>query len=110
MINLFYSIYKISFSSFDLKNLFKFFYSLNCNKNILTFNIVFLPKKIVKFCVLRSPFVHKDSCEQYEICKYKVILLFKGKRNLKEFLLFFNKIGFLNKFQGNYLKISKILK
>ncbi len=70
----------LKLSSFNRDLLNEFYYSLNnlrsiYSEDITKLNRVFLPCKIKKFCVLRSPFKHKDAREQFEIRFYKQILL-----------------------------------
>jgi small subunit ribosomal protein S10 len=49
--------------------------SINLQKNnSKILGTVFLPKKIKKFCVLRSPHIDKSSREHFEIRSYKCLI------------------------------------
>lgn len=67
---------KFSIKSFDNSHLRESIFSLNsiCKKysNKLE-DIFYLPIKIKKFCLLRSPHVNKDSREAFEIRQHKCI-------------------------------------
>ena len=64
----------------DLKNLFIF---LKKNKlDFLTKKIIYLPSKIKKFSVVKSPFVSKLDKEQFEIRIYKVLIIWYLHNNL----------------------------
>lgn len=56
-----------------------FKYTLNqivslLNKKKILFNLVILPIKIKKFCILSSPHIDKNAREQFEIHTYKSLL------------------------------------
>src|SRR3546814_4914088 len=56
-----------------------------------------LPVERKVFCVLRSPFVNKDSRDHFEIKKYSVFFIcnFKQTKNIIKFLkLIFKKLSF----------------
>lgn len=78
-----------SFSKIALNNLYTNLLRLTTdNQSII--KRIFLPTKIKKFCVLRSPFKHKDSREQFEIRFYKEIIYLRCN------YLFLNKLLEIN--------------
>lgn len=98
----------ITYNPIILKFLVKFL-----EKELKTKNFTgpfFLPKKKKVFCVLRSPFVNKDSRDIFEIRTYSAFFIakFNSLVNLLKFLkLMFKKFSF--EFSNNvYIKIKKI--
>jgi len=65
-------------------------------------------KKIKKFCILRSPFKHKDSRDQLEIRFFKEIFFFKlnTKERLITFIVLFLKYLPMNLLQDIYFDIK----
>ena len=64
----------------DLKSLFFFLH-----KNKLIFfkrRIIYLPSRLKKFSVVRSPFVSKLSKEQFEIKIYRIVIILDYNTNL----------------------------
>lgn len=67
-------IYRISFQSFYKNEIFvssEHFFKILESLKIQNSNIISLPTKIKKFCVLRSPHVNKNSMEHFELRIYK---------------------------------------
>jgi Ribosomal protein S10 len=80
------SILKAFIHAFSKENLDDYFYGP-----------VFLPEKKNVFCVLRSPFVNKDSRDHFELNLYSVTFYstFSTDENLLKFLkTFFKKLSF----------------
>jgi ribosomal protein S10 len=72
-------------------------------KNILfksSFNVkgpIFLPKKKYIYSVIRSPHVYSLSREQFEVCTFRRVFIFKNKFNfLKGTKLFYLKSVYRN--------------
>jgi len=61
-------------------------YSVSKKNREISINRVFLPKKIKKITVIRSPHIDKKSREQFEIRRYKNILIFNIKNRSTAFL------------------------
>ena len=91
-------ILKLTLSSFNSKNLVLI--SNKIKKKVICKKIlgpIYLPLKIKKFCVLRSPFKHKDSRDQFEIRFFKTVFFINLKdkfRTVKFFKTLFNFISF----------------
>jgi small subunit ribosomal protein S10 len=96
---------KLKVSSFSNILLNDFFILIKNFSNIYSLDVnnlrrVFLPCKIKKFCVLRSPFKHKDSREQFEIRLYKEIFYLNCNIN------FLNKLTSINLPFGVYFDLK----
>ena len=85
----------------DLKNLFIFFKKYNLN--FLAKKFIFLPSKIKKFSVVKSPFVSKLDKEQFEIRVYKLLIIFSLHNN---FFIKFLRQKKLIKIDTLYYKIN----
>lgn len=90
--------FQIKINSLNQKILFIYYFFI---KNILSkykinYKIIFLPKKIKKFTLLKSTHVHKTAREQFGIIKYSLTLQILNINNIKilKFLLL-NKPAFL---------------
>lgn len=91
-------ILKLTLSSFDLKQLEliskKMSEAMACKKIV---GPIFLPVKFQKFCILRSPFKHKDSREEFEMRFHKVVFFINLNdkiRAIKFFKILFHFISF----------------
>ena len=105
---------KLKFNSFYLKYFFiefNFFFYLLFKFNLKPINIVliYLPKKIKKFNVLRSPFVSKLSKEHFKIENFSFIFFIKFFKLL--FYIFYKKklLSILNLYYF-YIKLFYIEK
>ena len=88
------------------KNINKYFYFLqNLLKQLkISFKSVFLPKKITKLTLLKSPHVNKTAREQFQITVYKRVLFINLDLTSDIFrFIFINKPKFIK------LKIRKII-
>lgn len=78
-LNISYKLYvhvKSFYNNYLLRDLKYLFLFLRKNRiKYLNKKIIFLPSKIKKFSVVRSPFVSKLSKEQFEIKIYKVLII-----------------------------------
>lgn len=89
---------KLTLSSFDLKQLELI--STKMSKILGSKKVVgpiFLPIKFKKFCILRSPFKHKDSRDEFEMRFHKVMFFINLKdkiRVVKFFKILFHFISF----------------
>jgi ribosomal protein S10 len=85
----------------DLKKLFIFFKKYNFF--FLSRKLIFLPKKIKKFSVVKSPFVSKLDKEQFEIRVYKLLIIFDLSNDF--FINFFRQKR-LTKIDNLYYKVD----
>lgn len=85
---------KLKFKSFHLKYFFiefNFFFYILFKLNLKPINIFIfnLPKKIKKFCIVRSPFVSKKSKEFFKLEFFFLVLYFEFKKVL--YYIFYKK-------------------
>lgn len=88
----------IYLKSFSLKYILRdikalFFYLIRAKLIFLDKKLIYLPCRIKKFSVVKSPFVSKLSKEQLELRIYKIILILKMDNNL--LIEFFRSINWL---------------
>jgi small subunit ribosomal protein S10 len=74
-------VLKLRLESYNLNLLEQFLITLREKK--IPLKLVRLPTKIKKFTVLRSPHVHKQSREQFEIRTHKRLILIKHNEKKK---------------------------
>jgi ribosomal protein S10 len=88
------SIY-VHLKSFFFKHLIKDIKQVHLNMWCCSFlfgqidNIIYLPKRIKKFSVVRSPTMSKLSKEQFEVTIHKVCIMYKYRTSLSQGLLIF---------------------
>lgn len=77
----------------DLKKLL--FFTYKANMFFYKYTIIFMPIKIKKFSVVRSPTMSKLSKEQFEVREYKVVIIFNTINKLSFILMepFLSKIN-----------------
>ena len=61
-------------------------YAISLQLNVSTTKPIFLPIKIKRFCILRSPHINKDAREQFEIRSFKAFIDLNLNSNLVDLL------------------------
>ena len=93
----------ISLNSFNLIYIYKFLLKLFFFFNFKTIkSIIYLPKKIIKYTLIKSPFVFKKGRDQFELIFEKIKIIFSLNYFYNNFFLnylFFN-------LQLNYILIT----
>jgi Ribosomal protein S10p/S20e len=104
--------YSLSIQSFSIKNINKFYKKLIFffnkklfiksflfyNKNLFSIKIFYLPNKIKKYTLNKSPHIYKKSREQFETRIYKVIIIITPLVHFKKksfLILYFFLINFI---------------
>lgn len=75
--------YSIQLKALDKRSLtiYKNFIELIFKKLNVNFSIIYLPKKIKRITLLKSPHVYKKSKEQFQITVFKLFIKIKSKIN-----------------------------
>jgi ribosomal protein S10 len=89
----------------DIKHIFLELIKSSSINSIINSNL-YLPKRVKKFSVVRSPTMSKLSKEQFEIKFYKVCLMFKFKYYL-DYVLLKNYIYKIN-LKYSYFKFTSV--
>eukprot|EP01095_Lingulamoeba_sp_RSL-Kostka_P005441 TRINITY_DN16787_c0_g1_i1.p1 TRINITY_DN16787_c0_g1~~TRINITY_DN16787_c0_g1_i1.p1 ORF type:complete len:187 (-),score=32.74 TRINITY_DN16787_c0_g1_i1:141-662(-) len=87
----------LSFQAYDIKTFLRSIHRVyNCAlqvKDLKVGKVISMPKKVKKFTVLRSPFVHKNARDQSQLVKHRRLLLIEGEtKTVNKFVKFLNEI------------------